>query len=239
MGDIPPMEPVFQQITPEIFQIGGAGFTAPEDAAVYAIHIDGRAALVDAGCGASAPKILKNAKACGIKPDRVELLLLTHCHFDHVGGAATLRERTGCRIAAHAMDAPFLERGDNVVTAASWYGGQVTPVSVDIALTGERQTLEVGGRPLEAIHIPGHSPGSLAYLLQSDGKRVLFAQDVHGPLAPSLLSNEADYQRSLRRLRDLDADILCEGHYGVFEGREEARRFIESFIEPGADIAVG
>jgi glyoxylase-like metal-dependent hydrolase (beta-lactamase superfamily II) len=68
---------------------------------------------------------------------------------------------------------------------------------------------------------------------------VLFAQDVHGPLAPSLLSNEADYQRSLRRLRDLDADILCEGHYGVFEGREEARRFIESFIEPGADIAVG
>lgn len=232
-------ESAFQQITPEIFQIGGAGFTVPEDAAVYAIFIDGHAALVDAGCGGSAAKILKNAKVCGIKPGRIEWLLLTHCHFDHVGGAVAIGERTHCRIVAHALDAPFLERGDNVVTAASWYGGQAPRISVDIALSGDRETLEIGGRPLEAIHIPGHSPGSLAYLIHSDGKRVLFAQDVHGPLAPSLLSNEADYQRSLRRLRELEADVLCEGHYGVFEGRDEVSRFIESFMEPEADIAVG
>jgi glyoxylase-like metal-dependent hydrolase (beta-lactamase superfamily II) len=233
------MESAFQQITSEVFQIGGAGFTVPEDAAVYAIHIDGHAALVDAGCGASAAKILKNAKACGIKPDRIGLLLLTHCHFDHVGGAAAIRERTRCRVVAHSLDAPFLEEGDNVVTAASWYGGRVHPLSVDISLSGARETLEIGGRPLEAVHIPGHSPGSLAYLIHSDGKRVLFAQDVHGPLAPSLLSSEADYQASLRKLLTLEADILCEGHYGVFEGRDEVSRFIESFIEPKADIAAG
>lgn len=233
------MESAGTKITDEIFQVGGSGLSLPEDAAVYLIHIDGHAALVDAGCGTSVPRILKNAKACGVKPDRIEMLLLTHCHYDHVGGAAAIRDRTGCRIVAHAMDAPFLERGDNVVTAASWYGGRVAPFVVDITVSGDRETLEIGGRPLEAIHIPGHSPGSLAYLIESEGKRVLFAQDVHGPLAPTLLSSDIDYQRSLRLLRSLEADILCEGHYGVFEGRDEARRFIESFIDPDADTAVG
>jgi glyoxylase-like metal-dependent hydrolase (beta-lactamase superfamily II) len=231
------MEPAFTQITEEIFQVGGGGLTLPEDAAVYLIHVNGHAALVDAGCGVSVPRILKNVKACGVKPDRIELLLLTHCHYDHVGGAAAIRERTRCRVVAHALDAPFLERGDNVVTAASWYGGCVPPFSVDVIVSGDRETLEIGGRPLEAIHIPGHSPGSLAYLFPSGEKRVLFAQDVHGPLAPSLLSSESDYQRSLRRLRLLGADILCEGHYGVFEGREAVSRFIESFIDPEADTA--
>lgn len=231
------MEPGFTQITKDIFQVGGGGFTLPEDAAVYLIHVDGSAALVDAGCGGSAPRILKNVKACGVKPGRIELLLLTHCHYDHVGGAAALRDRTRCRIVAHSLDVPFLERGDDVVTAASWYGGRVSPFSVDIIVSGDRETLEIGGRPLEAIHIPGHSPGSLAYLFPSEDKRVLFAQDVHGPLAPSLLSNETDYQRSLRRLQSLEADILCEGHYGVFEGREAVSRFIESFIDPEADTA--
>ena len=239
MGDIVPMGSVFTKITGEIFQVGGGELSLPEDAAVYLVHIDGHAALVDAGCGTSVPRILKNVKGCGVKPGRIEMLLLTHCHYDHVGGAAAIRERTGCRIVAHALDAPFLERGDNVVTAASWYGREVTPFPVDRIVSGSREILEIGGRPVEAIHIPGHSPGSMAYLLVSEEKRVLFAQDVHGPLAPTLLSSEADYQRSLRLLRSLEADILCEGHYGVFEGREAVGRFIDSFIDPEADTAFG
>lgn len=46
---------------------------------------------------------------------------------------------------------------------------------------------------------------------------------MHGPLHPALLSN-ADYQASLQRLIDLDADVLCEGHYGIFKGRQEIGR---------------
>ena len=46
---------------------------------------------------------------------------------------------------------------------------------------------------------------------------------MHGPLHPALLSN-ADYQASLQRLIDLDADVLCEGHYGIFKGRQEIVR---------------
>jgi glyoxylase-like metal-dependent hydrolase (beta-lactamase superfamily II) len=67
---------------------------------------------------------------------------------------------------------------------------------------------------------------------------VLFAQDVHGPLHPSLHSNRDDYQASLRRILELDADILCEGHFGVFRGKHDARRFVAQYIK-GEAPAVG
>jgi glyoxylase-like metal-dependent hydrolase (beta-lactamase superfamily II) len=68
------------------------------------------------------------------------------------------------------------------------------------------------------------------YVATSAGLKIVFAQDVHGPLHRSLLSNAADYQASLKRLIDLDADILCEGHYGIYHGRQEIVRFVSSFM---------
>ena len=81
---------------------------------------------------------------------------------------------------AHDLDADFLERADNEVTAASWYGAKMRPCPVDRRLSGARQILALGERSITALHIPGHSPGSLAFWVESDGQTVLFAQDVHG-----------------------------------------------------------
>lgn len=218
------------EITSEIFQVGGGGFTAPEDAAVYLIRFESEAALVDAGTGGDTDRLFRNIESCGVSPDAVRYLLLTHCHFDHTGGAADVRERTGCRIVAHALEAPFLEAGDDRVTAALWYGTHLSPLPVDERIEGSGGTIRMGNREILAVHIPGHSPGSLAFLLDSDGQRVLFGQDIHGPLDESLLSDEDAYRRSLELLAGQDADILCEGHYGVFRGKGEVRNFIRSFL---------
>lgn len=218
------------EITSEIFQVGGGGFTSPEDAAVYLIRFESEAALVDAGTGGDTDRLFRNIESCGVSPDAVRYLLLTHCHFDHTGGAADVRERTGCRIVAHALEAPFLEAGDDRVTAALWYGTHLSPLPIDERIEGSRSTIRMGNREILAVHIPGHSPGSLAFLLDSDGQRVLFGQDIHGPLDESLLSDEDAYRRSLELLAGQDADILCEGHYGVFRGKGEVRNFIRSFL---------
>ena len=66
--------------------------------------------------------------------------------------------------------------------------------------------------------------------MESYGRKVLFGQDVHGPLHPSLKSDAADYQRSLQHLLALEADVLCEGHFGVIEGSEQVRRFIQQYV---------
>ena len=207
------------RVTDEIFQVGGGPLTAPEDAAIYLIHFDGHAALVDAGCGYANESLLANVRACGVKTEQIELLLLTHCHFDHTGGAASLRTLLECQTVAHELDARFLEAGDNVVTAANWYGSTIEPFAIDRKIATPRETIQLGARTLEAIHIPGHSPGSLVYLTESQGLQVLFGQDVHGPLDASFHSNRKDYQQSLKLLITLEADILCEGHYGIYRGK--------------------
>lgn len=216
-------------ITAEICQVGGRGLTDTSDAAIYLVQFGGEAALIDSGTGWATDRLLANIEAAGVLPETVKWLLLTHCHFDHTGGAAELRRRFGWPVAIHAADAPWLEAGDGRVSAASWYGATLTPCTVDRRLT-EGDRIALGGRDIEVIHIPGHSPGSAAFFVESEGRRIVFAQDVHGPLHPDLLSDAADYQRSLRKLLALEADVLCEGHHGVFAGKAAVADFIERFV---------
>ncbi len=218
-------------ITNEIYQIGGGGITSHEDAAVYLIDFNGHVAIVDAGCGYSVETLLNNITACGVNPEQVEFLLITHCHFDHTGGAKALSETIQCKIVAHELDAKYLEEGNDIVTAASWYNSTIQPFHIDIKLSGSRESIYLGNREIEAIHIPGHSPGSVAYLVESDGLKVLFGQDVHGPLDKSLLSNREDYMESLKLLLELEADILCEGHFGIYMGKDEVETFIRLYLE--------
>lgn len=217
-------------ITKEIFQIGGSGFSTQEDAAAYLIYMDGRAAIVDAGCGNATEKLLDNIHGCNVPDEVIDYLLITHCHFDHTGGAAELKERLGLKIVAHEKDAEYLEKGDPMVTAASWYGAMLKAFSVDIKLSKTMETICLGNREITAIHVPGHSPGSVVYQVNSEGQKILFGQDVHGPIHPDLLSDPVAYQNSLKQMLSLNADILCEGHYGVFHGKERVRDFISSFI---------
>jgi len=217
-------------ITTQITQVGGSGYTAPEDAAIYLIHMDGRAAIVDAGCGGSVDRLLENIRSCNVSPKNIAYLLLTHCHFDHTGGAAELKERLGLKVVAHELEARYLEDGDQHVTAASWYGARLQPLTIDIKLRKPQETLYLGQHEILATHVPGHSPGSVVYRVVSEGQLVLFGQDVHGPIHPDLLSDPVAYQVSLQKMLDLNADILCEGHFGVFHGKEKVRKFIQSFI---------
>jgi len=219
-----------EKITGEIFQVGGGGYTSPEDAAIYLINFGGHAALVDAGCGHAHERLLRNLRECGVAPEEIEYLLITHCHFDHTGGVSRLAERLRCTVVAHELEAEYLEQADSTVTAASWYGETIRPFIVDRRLASPREEISLGDRLIEAIHVPGHSPGSVVYVTESEGLKVLFAQDVHGPLAPSLLSNRREYLQSLKLLISLDADILCEGHYGIYRGKKGVTDFIRSFL---------
>jgi len=219
------------EITPHIYQVGGGSLTSPQDAAIYLIRIYDRAALIDAGTGAGHRRLTENIRDCGVQPEQIEYLLVTHCHFDHTGGLKALRDLTHATVVAHELEAPFIEEGNDRVTSAKWYGTTMTPCPVDLKISGDSQDVIMGDCAIQAIHTPGHSPGSMVYLMESLGQQVLFGQDVHGPLDPGLLSDRADYQKSLQLLLSLNADILCEGHFGVYRGKKEVAGFIRSFLD--------
>lgn len=217
-------------ITSEIWQVGGDGYTSAQDAAIYLVCFDNCAALVDAGCGGQIDRLAANIRACGVAPEKIEYLLLTHCHFDHIGGAEEVRDRFDCAIVVHEKDAVAMETGNSLLTAANWYGKRQRRVNVDVKLSGSRSQITLGSRPVTAIHTPGHTPGSVVYLVESDRMRVLFGQDVHGPLHDDFGSDQEDYRQSLLNMAELGADILCEGHFGIFRGADKVREFIRSFL---------
>jgi glyoxylase-like metal-dependent hydrolase (beta-lactamase superfamily II) len=219
-------------IKDNLWQVGGAGLTDPSDAAVYLVRFGDKAALIDAGTGRAHGQLVKNIGECLGPNVQLEYLLLTHCHFDHTGGASAVREEYGCQIVAHELDAVYLESGDNRVTGAFWYEADLEPFNVDIKLQGKHTTLSIGTGTVTAIHCPGHSPGSVAYTTNIDGELVLFGQDIHGPIHPELLSNEQQYLDSLGELLALQADLLLEGHFGVIEPKQEVRGFIEYWRSP-------
>ncbi len=219
------------EILKNLWQVGGAEFTSVEDAAIYLIRFGAKAALIDAGGGSGHDNLVTNISEVLPPRTEIEYLFLTHCHYDHTGGAAAVKDQYGCRIVAHELDAAYLEDGDSTVTAATWYGSRMNPLKIDHKIKNAKETFQVGSGELTAYHCPGHSPGSVVYLAELDSKRILFGQDVHGPLDASFLSNRDDYKRSLKSMIELKADILCEGHFGIYQGKNEVSQFIRTYLQ--------
>lgn len=90
----------------------GCSLTHDNDCNVYAIDGGGEFALIDSGCGIETERLIENMKVDGICLNAVRLLLLTHCHLDHSGGANFLRDRLGLEVAASDVAARALKAGD-------------------------------------------------------------------------------------------------------------------------------
>ncbi len=128
----------------------------------------------------------------------------------------------------HELDAKPVETGDPVLTAANWYQTAFPPTPVDLKLSLREEILEVDEDRVVCVHTPGHTRGSISIYLDREGKRILFGQDLHGPLLKEFGSSIEDYDRSTKKLLDLEADILCEGHFGIYKTKKEVRDYINS-----------
>ena len=132
---------------------------------VRASRSAGEAVVVDPGADAAELRLqLAHSGA------RCAAILVTHSHWDHIGGVADLAQGTGAPVYAPEGEADVLENADSVYAAA---GVRIRAYSPDIVLAGD-ETIEVAGIEFETLPVPGHSPGHLAYL--TDG--CLFSGDV-------------------------------------------------------------
>ncbi|GAB6062493.1 MBL fold metallo-hydrolase [Deferrisoma palaeochoriense] len=214
-----------------VYLVGGPGITDPADCLVYAVDGGSAAGLIDCGAGASARRILANLRAAGLGEKPLSTLLLTHGHVDHIGGVAEIVAAAHPQVVCHRGDLEAVETGDPRRTAASWYGIRLPRVRVDRVLEEDGEVVPVGEAALQCLHTPGHTPGSISVVWDTPHGRILFAQDVHGPFHPDFGSDEDLWAASMRRLLALEADVLCEGHYGVFRGRDAVRAFLLEQLE--------
>jgi len=210
-----------------IFRVAGNDITDPRDCSVYLLDV-GELVMIDTGFGESIDLIGRNIEEQGLDPKDVSTVILTHCHIDHIGGADRFRQRFGSRLAMHRLDAAIVARGDNRLTAAFCFQKVFLPFPIDIILEGEEERLACGEQELFCLHTPGHTPGSISVYADAGGKRVLFAQDLGAPLLKEFDCDPVAWKRSAEKLLNLNADILCDGHTGVYQPRRMATKYIRT-----------
>jgi len=212
----------------DVYMVGSSDISHSMDCCVYLVDA-GDLVLIDAGAGKSASRLIDNIQALGFQPEKLSAMIVTHAHIDHIGSLHDLKELYGVQIIAHKEDAEAIETGSKV--GAAYYGIKYKPCIVDIKIQGNENKLKLGSHEFKMIHIPGHTPGSVAIILEVAGKKVLFGQDIHGPYHPNWGGDPQKAIESLIKLREIQADILCEGHYGVIQPEESVTDFIQGFID--------
>ncbi|ULL18793.1 MBL fold metallo-hydrolase [Paenibacillus sp. H1-7] len=95
----------------------------------------------------------------------IEAILLTHAHFDHIGGVDEIRKLKGCPVYLHDAEAEWLTN-PKLNGSARWpeLGAPIVTDPAEYALD-EGQVLKLLGLELKVMHTPGHSPGSVSFLL--------------------------------------------------------------------------
>lgn len=127
-----------------------------------------KALIVDPG--EEAERILAALAATGAE---AEAILITHCHFDHIGAVAPVAAATGAPVYCPQLEVPVLA---DIMAFVPWEGfGPFESYDADETVSGG-ETLELAGLELDVIHTPGHSPGHVTYAVR--GEDALFSGDV-------------------------------------------------------------
>lgn len=169
-------------------------------------------------------EVLKQSMARdGFRLEDVDLVLLTHAHPDHATATGEIKKLSGANIAGHQAEIA------HVATMARYLPGAPAKLDLDIYL--EEGELTLGSAReinLEVYHVPGHSPGSLAYywpqakaLLTGD---VIFAGSIGRTDFPD--GSLSELARSVERLASLDVEWLLPGHMQIVKGKNNVRNNI-------------
>jgi glyoxylase-like metal-dependent hydrolase (beta-lactamase superfamily II) len=219
-----------KSICDRVYAVGGSELSASEDAYVYVVDAGSELVMIDAGVGYGMKRIEENIRSMGWQPAQVWHIIATHCHIDHIGGLYAWTEQYGPKIIAHELDRAGIEGQNDRLTAAGMYGVAYKPVKVDLLLKSEQETMRLGDLDFHFIHTPGHTPGSICVYIDTKDGRVLFGQDIHGPFSDSWGSDLGQWRGSMKKLLQLKADVLCEGHAGIYRS-EKVGKYIEGYLK--------
>ncbi|MGR6330036.1 MBL fold metallo-hydrolase [Sphingomonas sp. XXL09] len=150
--------------------------------------------------------IVANMKTLGLDPKRIRIILITHNHLDHFGGAAYLKALSGARIG---------------MSRADWTGkpmmGKLPPKGPDDFFIEDGQVITLGGRSVTALLTPGHTPGTVSLLFPvSDHGVPHMAALFGGQGSPRDVASLMTFRHSLDHFADytdrMQADVVLSNH---------------------------
>lgn len=139
-----------------------------------------RTIFIDGGAWGGASAFKRGLNQLGVDPKEIELILLTHGHWDHITSLGDVREMTGARVAIHHSDQFMVETGEPPFPAGvntygkimSWSAKsllnlKLPKIKVDDVIDDNGMSLHEYGIPGMVVHTPGHSMGHVSIILDS------------------------------------------------------------------------
>jgi metallo-beta-lactamase class B len=207
----------------EPFRVFGNTYYVGSDG-LSALLITGDAGhiLLDGGLSQTAPLINANIRKVGFKTEDIKLIAVSHGHFDHGGGVASLQRFTGATVAASPATAAALRRGENTPDDPQFGFGRAFngfPAVKTVREVADGEVIRIGNLAVTVHHIPGHSPGSSAYTWQScqlgTCLNMVYADSLTSPSAPGFKYGKAGlelFRRSIEKVAALPCDIVLSPH---------------------------
>lgn len=180
--------------------------------------------LIDGGVAESAALIAGNIEKLGFKLKDVRTIVVSHAHYDHVGGVSELQQLTGAKVVASRSAADALRRGRGGEDDPQFALGEAFPAIEKVTAIRDGETLQVGLVAITGHSTPGHTPGGMswswysceklrcAYFVYADS---LTAESANGfRFSDSTRYRRAvrDFQWSFYIVRNLRCDVLLTPH---------------------------
>jgi len=209
------------------------------DSCVYMIDTksDDGLILIDAGLYLAPIQAIEKE---GFRIKDIKHCLLTHGHLDHFGVCGKLKKlNEEIKFYAHEYDIEKIEQKQDEGSIRLYYGDyEFNTIKITNPIRKDNEILKIGPYNFRCIHIPGHTSGSVAYLLEIEKKKVLFAGDVPGLVLKSRGGNLENYINSIQKLLSLRVDIMCEGHEDIIQPAEKVSKFLNNYIEFNKNIHI-
>jgi len=215
-AEVRPEQSQVIELMPGIYQLRGE----KPGSHVYLIKGTTKNVLVDTGVAGKFSVLKRQLAESGVRIRDIDLVILTHEHYDHVGATAFFH-RTAI-VAAHRLAANKLELQDEFVTFRIYRDQPGKPFWVDVWLE-DGSMIDLGNYELQVIHTPGHTSGCICLYEPRAG--LLFTGDTvfaGGTLSEIAVGgNVSDYVNSVRRLSNLKIRQLYPGHGKVSSTPDE------------------
>ena len=203
--------------------IGNIYYVGAKEISSFLITTPAGHVVIDGGFAETAPQIEANIAQLGFRLADVKILLNSHAHFDHAGGLAELKEKTGAKFMAMKEDVDVLARGGR---DDFFFGDRLlfAPIKADREL-GDGDKVELGGMTLGARLTPGHTKGCTTWLTTvEDGGRKFDVVFVGSTSVPGyrLLGNakyptmKDDYAKTFALMKKLPCDVFLGSHGSFF-----------------------
>lgn len=205
---------MFRQVFPGVFAL----ISGNDSCNCFLVKGRDKIALVDSGTKSNVGALLSGLERLGIGPEQVSFVLHTHGHADHLGIDSLF---PNAEIGMHADDAKKINAGNAGFACAQFFPGTVLP-KVSMFLKNN-QKISLGGMKLVVLHTPGHTSGSVCFLLEPE--MLLFSGDtlfVDGFGRTDLPSGNAKkLVESLKKLQKTGFKGLFPGHGPLLLGVKE------------------